>query len=610
MGIVTAEGGARIPGGPAQAGPRRVLLPLLNPALGPRLLELGARLAGGPGGEVLLLSVAEVADEASLSQGLPLARAYRTMMISVLERSGSGVEARSLVRVFHDVVAGIWETAQETASDLLLLPWKGFARRPDRVFGELLDRLVGQPPCDVVLARLPVPAEPWRVLVAARGGSYAELAVDLGERLAGGGGQLTVVHAAPTRDVSDDRPFEAIRARLANVQRPPRVIELGGDPRDGIMRAAAGHNVVILGATGRAGAVSPLGPLGEQLARDLQKGLLIVKTRAPLRLPTGSHGGDPTPRQVDRWFAENTYQYREFSDIGRLVDLKRRRGLTISLGIPAYNAEGAIVGVLKATYGLLQQEFPLLDEVVVLDRGSTDRTRDAAAELGVTVHPIDRGRRRQPGVTELGTALWKSLRVLRGDLIVWLDPAIRNPHPRFVYGVLGPLLSNPGLAYVLGFSCRAGDSRPDQSVGGDSATELAVRPLLNLLAPELAGIIQPLSEQRAGRRDVLEQVPFFSGRGVEVGLLLDIHARQGLRGIAQVDLAERVQHEGDGREPLSTAHAALRVLLRRLGQRRGVDLLDRDRLGLTRIRCENGEYFLDVKDVAEEEHPPMTSERG
>jgi len=606
VGIVTAAGGAQVPDGPARIGPFRVLLPLLNPALGPPLLELGARLAGGPGGQVLLLSVAEVADEASLSQGLPLARAYRTMM-SVLERSGSGVEARSLVRVFHDVAAGIRETAQETASDLLLLPWKGFARGSDRVFGELLDRLVGQPPCDVVLARLPVPAEPWRVLVAARGGTYAELAVDIGERLAGGGGRLTVVHAAPTRDVADDRPFEVIRARLADAQRSPRVIELGGDPRDGIMREAAGHNVVILGATGRAGAVSPLGPLGDQLARDLQKGLLIVKTRSPLRLPTGPHGSGPPPGQVDRWFAENTYQYREFSDIGRLVDLKRRRGLTISLGLPAHNAEGTIVGVLKATHGLLQQEYPLLDEVVVLDRGSTDGTREAAAELGVTVHPIDRGRRRQRGVTEFGTALWKSLRVLRGDLIVWLDPSIRNPHPRFVYGVLGPLLSSPGLAYVLGFSCRSGDSRPDQSIGGDGVTELAVRPLLNLLAPELAGIIQPLSEQRAGRRDVLEQVPFFSGRGVEVGLLLDVHAREGLRGIAQVDVGERVQHEGDGRDPLPTAHAALRVLLRRLGQRQGLDLLDRDRLGLTRIRCENGEYFLDVRDVAEEEHPPVAS---
>lgn len=609
----------------ARSGPSRVLLPLLNPALAPPLLELGALLAGGPGGEVVVVTVAEVADAASLSQGMPLARAYRVMM----EASGHalpGIEARTLVRVSDDVAAGIGEAARETESDLLLLPWKGFAREPDRVFGRVIDRLLADPPCDVALVRLPVPTGPWRVLVAARGGSYAELAVELGQRLTADRGGLTVVHAAPPARSRADRPFEPVRARLADVATTARLIEPGGDPRTAILGQAQTHDLVILGASGRPDAATPLGPLGERLARDLRKGLLVVKTRAPLRLPAD---GAPAPEaatgvsgRVDHWFAENTFHFSEFADIARLVDLKRKRGLTVSLGLPTLDDAASIMGVLKATRGLLQQEYPLLDEIAILDRGSADGTREIARELGVAVHRVSRVLPRRGGGDGTGDALWKSLHILRGDLVVWLDPEIRNPHPRFVYGLLGPLLADPDLAWVKGFSHRPaaeddapprGAASPDieRSLGGGGVTELVVRPLLNLLVPELSGLIQPLSTQRAGRRDVLERVPFFGGRGAEAGLLLDVYAVAGLRGIGQVDLGERIgperePREADDPEVARTANAVLQVLLLRLGERHGLGLPPINR-SMKRIRCEHDQYFLDVHEVAEEERPPMVS---
>lgn len=559
-------------------------------------------LAGGPGGEVLLLSVAQVADEASLARGMPLARAYRAMM-GELGQARPAVEVRSLVRVFEDVAAGIAETARETRSDLLLLPWKGFARQPNRVFGHLIDRLLSDPPCDVALARLPVPSHPWRVLIAARGGSYATLALELGARLTAGGERLTVVHASA--EAGTDRPFEDIRTAL--VPRPAaRLVEVRGDPHGAILDAARGHDLVIIGATGRPGAVSPLGPLGERLARDLRKGLLVVKTRGPLRLPPGGDGDGGARGGADRWFAENTYHYREFSDLGRLVDLKRARGVTVSLGVPTWNDEATLMGVLKSIRGLLQQEYPLLDEVAVIDRGSTDDTCRIAAELGVPVHELRRVLPRQGGGDGLGEALWKSLHALHGDLVVWVEPGIRDPHPRAVYGVLGPLLVNPELAYVTGFSRRpAAEDERVLPVDGGTVTELVARPLLNLLAPELSGLIQPLSEQRAGRRDVLERVPFFSGTGVGAGLVLDISALVGLRALGQVDLAERSRRNRTLDEVVRASSSVLQVVLSRLGDRHGVALAAKLNRTIKLVRSENGEYSLDSQEVLEEERPPM-----
>jgi glucosyl-3-phosphoglycerate synthase len=145
-----------------------------------------------------------------------------------------------------------------------------------------------------------------------------------------------------------------------------------------------------------------------------------------------------------------------------------------------------------------------------------------------------------------GEALWKSLHVCKGDLICFIDADIRNFHARFVYGLLGPLLENPEIQYVKAFYERPIRERNAlRATGGGRVTELLARPLINLLWPELAGIVQPLSGEYAGRRETLEQVPFFSGYGVELGLLVDIAARFGVDAIAQVDLDRRVHRNQD-----------------------------------------------------------------
>jgi glucosyl-3-phosphoglycerate synthase len=252
------------------------------------------------------------------------------------------------------------------------------------------------------------------------------------------------------------------------------------------------------------------------------------------------------------------------------------------------------------------RRVPLLDEVVLIDSNSTDHTRRIAEKLGVPVYIHqkilpDYGARKGKG-----EALWKSLFVTRGDIIVWIDTDIVNIHPRFVYGILGPLLTNPQVQFVKGFYRRplkVGEKM--QAGGGGRVTELTARPLFNLFYPELSGVVQPLSGEYAGRRTALEQVPFFSGYGVETGLLIDIYEKYGLQAIAQVDLLERIHHN----QPLEAlgkmSFAIIQAVMRKLERRLGHALLEDVNKSMKLIRHSSHGYFLDVEEIAERDRPPM-----
>jgi len=205
-----------------------------------------------------------------------------------------------------------------------------------------------------------------------------------------------------------------------------------------------------------------------------------------------------------------------------------------------------------------------------------------------------------------GEALWKSLLVTKGDLIAWIDTDIVNIHPRFVYGVLGPLLVNPQVQFVKGFYRRplkVGDKI--QAGGGGRVTELTARPLLNLFYPELSGVIQPLSGEYAGRRSALEQCAFFSGYGVETGLLIDIFDKFGLPAIAQVDLLERVHHNQTLEALSKMSCAIIQAVMRKLERHYGRAFMADVNKSMKLIRYEAGGYFLDVEELAEWERPPM-----
>jgi len=240
-------------------------------------------------------------------------------------------------------------------------------------------------------------------------------------------------------------------------------------------------------------------------------------------------------------FALKSYDHRHYSDISRLVKLKQSKRLTISLAIPTLNEEANIGNEVELVRKSLVEQHPLLDEIVVVDSGSTDNTREVAQDAGAEVYLAeeilpDLGKRRGKGEN-----LWKSLHVLSGDIIVWADADIENFHPKFVYGLVGPLLENEQLHFIKAFYERplavGGDLL---GTGGGRVTEILVRPVFACFYPELTLMFQPCAGEYAGRRGLLENLGFSMGYGVETGLLIDIFEQYGIEVMGQVNLDKRI----------------------------------------------------------------------
>lgn len=250
-------------------------------------------------------------------------------------------------------------------------------------------------------------------------------------------------------------------------------------------------------------------------------------------------------------------------DLDQLVAAKAKTNLTVSVCIPARN-EAPTVGLVVETIrtGLMTAD-PLVDEIVVVDDHSTDDTAAAAAAAGARV--VD-ARLVLPDYGQgygKGEALWKSLHESVGDLVVWVDADIIDFDISFVIGLLGPLLTEPDVDFVKGYY-----QRPTvDGVGGGRVTELLARPLLSQFFPELAGVAQPLSGEYAGRRSLLEALPFVVGYGVDVALLIDAARLVGIDHIAQADLGTRHHRNRTLDELGPQALAVSQAILGRAGVR-------------------------------------------
>ncbi|MFM8598213.1 MAG: glucosyl-3-phosphoglycerate synthase [Mycobacterium sp.] len=299
------------------------------------------------------------------------------------------------------------------------------------------------------------------------------------------------------------------------------------------------------------------------------------------------------------WLVDRTWSRPDWT----AADLRAAKaGRSVSVVLPALNEAATIGPVIETITPMLGG---LVDELIVLDSGSTDETAARALAAGARVV------RREDVLPEIpvrpgkGEALWRSLAATAGEVIVFIDSDLIEPDPLFVPRLVGPILTGEGIHLVRGFyrrPLRVGGG--EDANGGGRVTELVARPLLAALRPELAGVLQPLGGEYAATRELLAAVPFAPGYGVEIGILVDTYDRLGLDAIAQVNLGVRTHRNRPLRELGPMSRQVVATLLARCG-------VPDSGIGLSQfVPGEDGEGLVcSTSSVSLADRPPMNTLR-
>lgn len=609
--------------------PYQVLLPVASITEARVLLPLAEAIVKDRHGYLTILCVTKTNVSQPLSEMAGVASQFRqAVTMLVKDVVDITVHTHTLVRPAEKILDEIWEIVEASSYDLLITAWSTPTLNQTAI-EEMINPRLETPPCDIVAVRVAHNVltnwdDVQAILLPVRGGVNAGLTLRIGHALARQkNASITLLHVANQTTNQDKDVFsQEFTPALYELRHVERSVTRKGDIPKHIIQEAFDHDVVVMGAPSRQRShYEWRGPLLDQVIDGIQRSgkpitLIVVKEKKPLPLdtdldhiaytPETYQVGHPVSVIVDQWFAENTYHSREFEDLERLLALKQTQGVTISLGLPALNEARTVGDVIDTIKTSLMDEIPLLDEIVLIDSGSVDYTREIASELGIPVYIHQEILPQYGAMRGKGEALWKSLYVLQGDIIAWIDTDIRNIHPRFVYGILGPLLRDHQIQYVKGFYRRP--LRQGNKViagGGGRVTELTARPLINMFFPELSGIIQPLAGEYAGRRSALETLPFYTGYGVETGLILDILENFGLNAIAQTDLQKRVHHNQPLPSLSKMSFAIMQVFLSRMDKRYRTALLPKASLKMNLIQFSLGHYYLDSQEIYEIERPPM-----
>lgn len=578
---------------------RTVLVPVIHGCNGQAALDAARALNA----QITLVGLVSVPQGESLSLSASAARQMRQQLRKMAE--GLRMRSRTRVLVSYEIWNDLLALIKDDEPDLLLLEWEEHFNALGITPADALMR----PPCNVGLMRGPFPKTPLHILVPLRGGPHAELALRMG--LSFRESQITTLHlnSPDEKQARADAPFRGLQRVLSQLTEVEKQVLTTLEPAQAILEKSSGFNLIIMGTT-----VQPLdsrvslGPVADRVMKNTSTAVLAVKSRRPMHYaaPDETTGTQAISILVDKWFAENTFHADEFADLKQLMSLKERYSTTISLALPALDEEETVAKVIQTLKRALMVDVPLLDEIVLVDSNSSDRTREIALDQGIPVY-IHQELLPHMGVrTGKGDGLWKSLLVTRGDIIAWIDTDIVNIHPRFLYGILGPLLLAPHIQFVKGFYRRPlKTGNKIQGGGGGRVTELTARPMFNLFYPELSGVVQPLAGEYAARRSFLERVHFFSSYGVETGLLIDAFELYGLSAIAQVDLLERIHHNQSLEALSKMSFVILQAFLRKLEKRYGQQMVEDVNKTMKLIRHHAGGYFLDVEEIIEYERPPM-----
>ena len=308
------------------------------------------------------------------------------------------------------------------------------------------------------------------------------------------------------------------------------------------------------------------------------------------------------------WLETNTFHHSEFWNILHLIEEKEKQGLKISLCIPTLNEEKTIGKEIIIFKSELMNRYPLLDEIAVIDSGSKDKTLEVAASFGADTYlsaDILPSHGFKPGK---GENLWKAIHQLNGDIIVYVDADIKNIQPRFVYGLVAPLIYHKKIQYVKAFYDRPlAFSQGIRPSGGGRVTEILIRPLFAMFYPELTGIIQPLSGEYAVRREVLQELPFPIGYGVETSHILDVYHKWGMGAFGQTDLDQRIHRNQTTISLGKMSFGILQSFFNRLQKYGSIDKLPELNQIYKHFQAQDRDYQLIEHTIKEEERPPMSS---
>lgn len=656
--------------------PRTVLVPMLNLGIAGDMLHLAAILASGhkshfptsplddasltppgPQPRIVVLGVVEVPTDQPLTTGMDMARSYRALfdfLPSDVDAGGRHVRVDRLVKVARDVPSAVRQAVEEEHAGLVLAHWKGHPRDPKRhIYGHILDDLLGDPPCDIILVRPDGWRDCSRVLLPVRGGPSAEQALDIALLLAEHGGlPLAVMHNVPASRANTDPLNEGMlkppTGPLTEAQLTADTIETGpyvdfnqyletmaGESAVQVERIATvseNATVAVLGEVQPEDIIiMGVGVFSEPVGKSQQTGAstlpatVAANTKAPILLlrtvetvDLEKYARKAQVRQVrnawvdmpfEYWFVENTYHGDEFRDPLEFLKLKQATGLTISVGLLTSNDARHVHSMVTGLRRVLSEMHPLADQIAIIDAGSADETLEIARSLGVEAYSVPELLPGEGSLHGRGESWWKSLAVLRGDIVVWLDPRATRFHPSAALSLAGPLLRNPNLQLVKAFALSQQDQhcapKPKESRGEGSdpvdiswggfvvpkrdgawpfarrirvqaltPSDLAAltpaqfaalppRTILQVLSPSLAGVVDPFGRDYAARREATLAIPAFTGSNLELGMLLSVASRWGSRAVAQVEL-RHAQPNPPPQPGLRIAIDVLQVLANRL----------------------------------------------
>ena len=557
-------------------------------------------------GNVLLLGIVKIPETSSLSTGVNDVRKLRAYFLEYINREN--IQANYLAHVAFDAWQEILDALQQNPSvEWLVLEWPHQFKSMGLNVGQILNA----PPCNIALAKGAFDKKPSNILIPMRGGPHAEAALRMSINFAkifGAGITVQRVFKDENQATIQDENFRGLAQVLEEM--PEIQLETSISPKTStaIIDRANASELVILGTISDTEVKeSSFGTITDSVLSESTADTIAIKTKKVVKPGSPQFSSQAISILVDKWFAENTFHAQEFSDIDHLISLKNERGFTISLALPSLNEEETIGNVVSIAKEQLMEAKPLLDEIILIDSGSCDRTCEIAADIGIPVF-LNKDILPQYGFRNgKGEVLWKSLYLTKGDIVIWVDTDIKNFNAHFIYGILGPLLLRENVGYVKGFYKRpilGKDGIIYPGMGG-RVTELTSRPMLNLFYPQLSGVIQPLSGEYGGKREVLEKLEFTSGYGVETSLLIEVYEHYKLSAIAQVDLEERVHKNKPLHELGKMSFTILQTMMTILEKRKGIKFLDDINRSMKTIHYEKERYFLEVEEISELIRPPM-----